>query len=169
MKKDQTESQAVVKTEESQAVVNSEESQDSQDLVIINPESLNPAEIIAELTLSKEQFAANYKVALKLTSYIGAASEKADAYIGQTVEVIGAIAHDCTVRNEDGVLMPEVRTVFKMKDGKNLGFVSRAAQSFCNNCLFPFFGRGDFAFPVKVKIMQITSGNNRTYNFQVVE
>ena len=136
---------------------------------IIISDALVPTEIINERAMTQEQFTANMLVAIKLTSYIGAASEDVSSRIGQPFEIIGAIQHPCTVRGDDGVEFPETRTVFKTKDGKNISFVSKAATSFFQNCLKPFFGMGDFAFPVKVLVSaQQASGTNRTYGFQVV-
>jgi len=137
---------------------------------LISVPVLVPSEVIQERTMTREEFQANMKVAIKLTSYIGAASEDVSSRIGQPFEIIGAIQHPCTVRGDDDVEFPETRTVFKTKDGKNISFVSKAATSFFQNCLKPFFGTGDFAFPVKILVTaQQASGTNRTYGFQVVE
>lgn len=137
---------------------------------LIVPENLLPTDIIQERKMTREEFDANTKIAIKMTSYIGAASEDCSSRIGQPFEIIGAIQHPCTVTDDDGVSKPETRTVLKVEGSKNLSFVSKAATSFFNNCLKPFYGSGDFAFPVKILITaQQASGTNRTYGFQVVE
>jgi len=133
------------------------------------PENLLPAEIIHEIAMTREQFDANNKIAIKMTSYIGAASEDISSRIGVPFEIIGAIQHACTVTDDDGVSKPETRTVIKPVTGKNISFVSMAATSFFNNCVKPFYGSGDFAFPVKILVTAAAGkGNKRTYNFQVV-
>jgi len=140
----------------------------NQELIV--PQNLVPTEIINERAMTEAEFKSNMVVAIKLTSYIGAASEDVSARIGQPFEITGAIQHPCTVRDDDGVEHPETRTVLKVADGKNISFVSKAATSFFQNCLKPFFGTGDFAFPVKILVTaQAASGTNRTYGFQVVE
>ncbi len=129
---------------------------------------VNPLEVFNERHMTKEEFEKSIKLAAKLTSYIGGASESVDEYLGKPIEIIGAIQHPCTIVDDDGVEHPDMRTVFRRAGGKNLSFVSKAATSFFNNCLKPFFGVGDYPYPVTICVTQSTKGDKRNYNFIVV-
>lgn len=136
--------------------------------IIIRQEDLIPSEIIQERQMTEEEFKQNLAVAVKLTSYIGAESQDISSFLNKPFAIKGAIQHACTIRNDDGVLRPETRTVFKLPEGKNISFVSMAATSFFNNCLKPFFGQGDFPFPVTILVTAQKKDTKNTYNFQVV-
>lgn len=123
--------------------------------------------------------------ARKLTSYIGAETHRLDQYIGKEVDVIGCIVHNATVKHEvliDGEpqeeLINAVRTVFKCVDKHgelfNIGAVSIAIEQFTKEVLLPLFGVGDWLddegnpFKVRIKVIQVSKGENRTYSLQVV-
>jgi hypothetical protein len=139
--------------------------------VIIAPVS-NPSLLLQEITLTPEVAKSNLEVAKKLTSYIGADAEQMDSYVNTVLTLTGAICHPCTVRTDDDILVDETRTVFKAKttEGKavTISMVSKSAGSFCENILFPYFGKGDFPIEVPVKVTQQGGNGKRTYGFQIV-
>lgn len=113
--------------------------------------------------------------ALRLvTSYVGAETASIDDYLGVILEVVGCVVHPATVSDESGNVTEADRVVFKLKEGKNIGFVSKAAADFAKDYLFPLFGQGDFldkgqpvVVPIVVRQIRTRKGF-RTYSFQVV-
>lgn len=146
----------------------------SNDLTVSN----NTQSMLAEKKLSEEQFLAAKNQALKVTSYIGADTVDVNEFLNVPIKVVGAVVHDCTV-GQDTVdkstgemgrtYSEELRTVFKLDDGRVIAFVSKAAVSFAQQVLFPCFGIGDFSYPVTLKIKQISSSKGRTYSFQIID
>lgn len=120
---------------------------------------------------------AERRAALKvLTSYVGAETVQVDDYLGVVLEVVGCVKHPATVKdNQTGETVEMERVVFKLKDGKCIGLMSKAASDFVEQFLFPLFGQGDFLdenkqpFVVPIVIRQIRTRHGfRTYSFQVV-
>ncbi|MBX6361649.1 MAG: hypothetical protein IRZ03_16410 [Acidobacterium ailaaui] len=108
-----------------------------------------------------------------VTSYVGAETVSIDDYLGVILEVVGYVKHPATVKGQDGAEQEVERVVFKLSDGKCLGFVSKAAVDFVDNYLNPLFGMGDFiedgqpvAVPIMVRQIRTRQGY-RTYSFQV--
>lgn len=126
--------------------------------------------------------------ALKMvTSYQGAESTKVDKWINKEMPVIGVAFHKATVKqtvkkvNDDTgelfeveEMVDEIRTVFKLQDFPAVALVSKAAYHFVSEMLIPVLGFGDWidedGQPIVVSIIphKVSSGQNQTYNFQVV-
>lgn len=151
--------------------------QESQELAVVSAnvenipalKNLPPAERIATLQA--------------ITSYIGAKSNNLDAWLGKEMPVCGVLVHDATVAvekvdKETGEITTGYdnvkRTVFKLDGHEAVSAVSMAAESFANTFLVPAFGIGDWKdedgnkIVVKIMVGQISKGNKRTFNFQVV-
>ncbi len=132
---------------------------------------------ILEKVLTKEEQMAAVKVLMKVSAYTGAKAHTVDEFLGTAVDIVGCISQPVTIGQEyvdpitgekKKAYVPETRTIFLMTNGEVISFVSKAAQTFSENFLFPVFGRGDWSFPVKIKFSQITKGVGRTFNFQIV-
>jgi hypothetical protein len=132
---------------------------------------------IAEKSLTAEEQKASVNLLIKVSSFTGAKAHTVDEFLGQTVPIHGCIIQPITlgkdiVDKETGevskVYVPESRTIMLLENGEVISFVSKAATSFANTFLFPLFGKGNWTFPVSIKFTQISKGQGRTYNFQVV-
>lgn len=117
-----------------------------------------------------------------LTSYVGATTEKIDAYLGQRLTLIGLVIQRATIKLDTPTVDPEGnvieygeadRVVMKINspDGKEhmISFVSMAVASFAKSFLVPLFGMGDYKTPIPVVVRQTSNQRGRTYNLQVVE
>jgi len=155
---------------------------DIKDPIEVNEEQLPVASsatnsFIAEKNLTQEEQLQAVKVLMKVSSYTGAKSHSVDEFLGQTVPIVGCICQPITLGHEfvdpetgekRKAYTPDTRTIFRMENGEVISFVSKAATTFAENFLFPVFGRGDWSFPVQIKFTQISKGQGRTFNFQIV-
>ena len=128
-----------------------------------------------KMTLAQAQQAA--QVLAKVTAYTGAKSHSADEFLNNPVKIVGAISQPVNlekevVDTESGevikVSTPANRIVAKMENGEVISFVSKSADSFFNNFVFPIYGKGDFPFPLTLKITQVSRPQGRTFNFSVI-
>jgi hypothetical protein len=140
-----------------------------------------PAEIgggfIAEKQMTGEQMAEAMKVLSKVSAYVGGTAHRVDEFLGQVVTITGAITQPVQIGHEftnketgevSRAYEPAIRTIFMLENREVISLVSKSAESFVNTFIFPFFGKGDFPAPIKLKITQIPKGQNRTFNFQIV-
>jgi hypothetical protein len=132
---------------------------------------------ISEKTLTQAEQMQAVQVLMKVSAYTGAKSHTVDEFLGTAVPIIGCISQPINLGHEvvdketgevTKVYTPDVRTIFLMENKEVISFVSKAASSFSENFLYPVFGRGDWSFPVKIKFTQISKGQGRTFNFQIV-
>jgi hypothetical protein len=155
-----------------------EESQELATPVTGNAVALNSTNsFISEKVLSQAEQLQAVQVLMKVSSYTGAKAHTVDEFLGTAVAIKGCISQPINLKKEvvdkeTGEIVeqyvPEQRTIFLMENGEVISFVSKAAQSFAENFLFPIFGRGDWSFPVKIKFTQISKSQGRTFNFQIV-
>lgn len=134
-------------------------------------------QFINEKALTAQEAQKAYEVLAKVTAYTGAKSHSVDEFLNSPTKIFGAIEQPITlsktiVDSETGesidIPIPANRIVAKLENGEVLSFVSKAADSFFRGFIFPVFGKGDFAFPVTIKVTQVSKGLGRTFNFSVI-
>ena len=135
------------------------------------------SEFINERQMSVQEITRATEVLAKVTAYTGAKAHTVDEFLNVPVAIYGAIQQPITLSKEvvdtdtgevTSIPVPAKRTVCKLENGEVLSFVSKAADSFFENFIFPVFGKGDFPAPVKMKITQVSKGTGRTFNFSIV-
>lgn len=118
----------------------------------------------------------------RFSAYMGAETFDPAEFGKEPMTVTGVLLHPVSIRQEkqkidresgeiivEEFYVDQTRTVFRLADGRYIGFVSIAAEQFARNFLVPMFGLGDWTEPVKIQVKQLSKGNGRrTYNFVVV-
>lgn len=132
----------------------------------------------------------NEKIAFlqKVSEYVGADTEDTNKYLNTPVKIKGVLIHTATINKDTKQTLNEVtgeiteepvyieaeRTVFKLENGKVLGFVSISIASYVKDYLIPAFGFGDWhdeegkELLIPIKFTQVASKGGRAYSIQVL-
>jgi hypothetical protein len=125
--------------------------------------SLDP-EVVATLS-----FRDRVALAAAVTEFTGAEQEHVDSYLGQPLDVVGAVeTYYSGMNKESGKLLEGPVNLFLLEDGTVLRFMSRAAHQFHVDVLARLFGIGRWPGAVKIVVRQAAIPEGRTYRFQIV-
>lgn len=120
----------------------------------------------------------------KMGEYVGAETIDVNSILNVPIKVRGVVLHEATI-NQGEKLVPATgelvtnyiqaeRTVFKLNDGKTLGFVSISIASFVRQYFEPLFGLGDWVdeqgnpIDIDIKVTQVEAKGGRAYNIKVL-
>lgn len=143
----------------------------------------NHVSLFAKKPIEKLTHEEKVETLSRISSYLSAETFDPSEFGKEPLSVVGVLCHPVSIRQEKTYLDREsgdvqteeyyvdaVRTVFRLEDGRYIGFVSIAAEQFARNFLIPMFGAGDWEKPVKIRVVQLSKqGGRRTYNFAVVK